>query len=177
MPASRPGEPDRDGRVPVWDAAVRFLHWLLAGLVIFNLVADDGGWWHRTLGYAAAGVVGLRLTWSLVAAGAGGLAALKPSVRETVAYLRAGAPRHIAHDPVGLWMVWLLWLLVLLLGLTGWMTRWDMFWGEDGVRIVHAWLAQALQIAVLGHLLGVLVMSLVWRENLPQAMLTGRKRP
>jgi cytochrome b len=73
-------------------------------------------------------------------------------------------------------MVWLLWLLVLLLGLTGWMSRLDMFWGEDSVLTVHSWLADALLVAVFVHLLGVLVMSFMWRENLPGAMLTGRKR-
>ncbi|RQP25200.1 cytochrome b/b6 domain-containing protein [Piscinibacter terrae] len=167
---------DRDDHVPVWDAAVRVGHWLLAGLVVFNLIAEDGGWWHRALGYIAAGVVVLRLTWALFASGGGGIAALKPSLRETLAYLRARAPRRIDHDPLGVWMVWLLWLLVLLLGLTGWMSRWDMFWGDDRVLIAHAWLADALMVAVLLHLLGVLVMSIVWRENLPGAMVTGRKR-
>jgi cytochrome b len=176
MPHPRPGDADRNGRVPVWDAAVRLCHWALAGLVVYNLVRDDGGWWHRTLGYVAVGVVVLRLTWSFVALGAGGLAALKPSVRETLAYLRAGTPRKTSHDPLGVWMVWLLWLLVLLLGLTGWMSRLDMFWGEDSVLTVHSWLADALLVAVLVHLLGVLAMSFMWRENLPGAMLTGRKR-
>ena len=95
----------------------------------------------------------------------------------TIAYLRAGAPRMTSHDPFGVWMVWLLWLLVLLLGVTGWLSRLDMFWGEDSVLIVHSWLADALLVAVLIHLLGVLVMSFRWRENLPGAMLTGRKRP
>jgi len=31
------------GRVPVWDAAVRLLHWLLAGLVLFDYFIDDEG--------------------------------------------------------------------------------------------------------------------------------------
>jgi cytochrome b len=167
---------DHPGRLPAWDWAVRLCHWLLASLVAFNLIADDGGWWHRALGYAAVAVVMLRLTWACLASGGARMAALKPSLRETLAYLRAGAPRRVDHDPLGLWMVWLLWLLVLLLGLTGWMSRWDMFWGEDGLLIVHGWLADALLVAVLLHLLGVLVMSLVWRENLPAAMVTGRKR-
>ena len=28
-------------------------------------------------------------------------------------------------------MVWLLWIVVLLLGVTGWMSRLDAFWGDD----------------------------------------------
>ena len=82
----------------------------------------------------------------------------------------------MAHDPFGLWMIWLLWSLVLLLGLTGWMTRLDAFWGDETLHDVHAWLAHALIAAVVLHLAGVAVMGWRWRENLVLAMITGRKR-
>jgi cytochrome b len=162
--------------VLVWDAAVRLQHWLLAGLVIFCTFQDGGGRVHRLAGYAAAGVVVARLLWAALARGHGSLAALKPSVTATIAFVRARAPRCIGHDPLGLWMVWLLWSLVLLLALTGWMSRLDAFWGDERLQDVHAWLADALLAAVVLHLLGVGVMSWRWRENLPATMVTGRKR-
>lgn len=177
MPDSHLRESGADDRVAVWDAAVRLLHWSLAAGVLFDLYLDDGGWLHRTIGYAAAAVVVARLLWALVAGGAARAAGLKPSLRDTVSYLRLGAPRTPGHDPLGLWMVWLLWLLVLLLGLTGWMSRLDAFWGDDGILNVHAWLADALLIAVAVHLSGIVAMTWRWRENLIAAMLTGRKRP
>ena len=177
MPDSLPRETGPDGRVAAWDAAVRLLHWSLAALVLLDFFIDDGGWLHRTLGYAAAGVVVARLLWSAVGSGAARLATLKPSLRDTLSYLRRGTPRMAGHDPLGVWMVWLLWSLVLLLGITGWMSRLDAFWGDDGIRAVHAWLAQALLIAVAVHLSGIVAMSWRWRENLVGAMLTGRKRP
>jgi cytochrome b len=177
MPDSHSREAGADGRVAVWDAAVRVLHWSLAAGVLFDFYLDDGGWAHRTIGYAAAGVVVARLLWAAFAGGSAGFASLKPSLRATVSYLRLGTPRTRAHDPLGLWMVWLLWSLVLLLGITGWMSRLDAFWGDDGIRAVHAWLAQALLIAVAVHLSGIVAMSWRWRENLVGAMLTGRKRP
>jgi len=177
MPDSHLREGGLDDRVAVWDAAVRLLHWALAAGVLFDFYLDDGGWGHRTVGYAAAGVVVARLLWAVFASGPAGFAALKPSLRDTVSYLRLGTPRTRAHDPLGLWMIWLLWLLVLLLGLTGWLSRLDAFWGDEGIHAVHAWLAQALLIAVAVHLSGVVAMSLRWRENLVGAMLTGRKRP
>jgi len=177
MPDSHSRETGPDGRVPVWDAAVRLLHWSLAALVLLDFWLDDGGWPHRTIGYAAAGVVVARLLWSAVGSGAARLATLKPSLRDTLSYLRRGTPRMAGHDPLGVWMVWLLWSLVLLLGITGWISRLDAFWGDDGIRAVHAWLAQALLIAVAVHLSGIVAMSWRWRENLVAAMLTGRKRP
>jgi len=156
---------------------VRLLHWLLAGLVLFDYFIDDeGGLLHRSVGYIAVGVVFSRLLWSALGKGANAFAALRPSLEKTLAYGRAGAPRAVAHDPLGLWMVWLIWSLVLLLGLTGWMSRLDAFWGDETVQGLHLWLANALLAAVLVHVTGVAAMSWIWRENLPAAMLSGRKR-
>ncbi len=176
MPGSHDKGAAGDGRVLVWDVAVRLLHWLLAGLVIFDLVQDDGGWTHRMVGYAAVVVVVLRLAWSALKPGYGGFEALKPSPTATFSYLRSRAPRTLGHDPLGLWMVWLLWSLVLLLGLTGWMSHLDAFWGDETVRKVHAWLADAILVAVGLHVAGVAVMGWHWRENLVAAMFSGWKR-
>jgi cytochrome b len=171
----------KNGRVPVWDAAVRIGHWTLAALVAFELWRDDGDYVHRVVGYVAAGVVLARLAWAAIRPAHGGLKDLWPSLASTRAYLRllrhGRPPRSRSHDPLGLWMVWLLWLLVLLLGVTGWMTRLDMFWGDDRVQAVHGWLADGLLVAACIHVIAVVAMSWLWRENLPAAMVTGRKRP
>ena len=177
MPDSHSRENGPDGRVAAWDAAVRLLHWSLAALVLLDFFIDDGGLLHRNLGYAAAGVVVARWLWGMLDGGIAAVATPKPSLRATLSYLRLGTPRTPGHDPLGLWMVWLLWLLVLLLGVTGWMSRLDAFWGDDRLRDIHAWLADALLIAVAVHLTGIVAMSWRWRENLVAAMLSGRKRP
>jgi cytochrome b len=161
--------------LPVWDAIVRLLHWTLAVLVVFDFVYDDGGYTHRLVGYAAAVVVLLRLVWAAVRGHS-----LRPSFAETRLYLRqlrAGKPpRSTGHDPLGLWMVWLLWILVLLLMVSGWASRLDMFWGDERVEEVHSFFADLLMAAVSVHVLAVVAMSVIWRENLPAAMVTGRKR-
>lgn len=178
MTASRPREtPGAGRRVPAWDAMVRLSHWLLAAGVLWDYFIDDeGGLPHRVVGYVAVGVIVARLLWASSRAGANGFAALRPSLRRTVGYLRAGAPRETAHDPLGIWMIWLLWSLVLALGVTGWMARLDAFWGDETVHAVHAGLAHALIVAVAVHVTGILAMSWRWGENLVLAMLTGRKR-
>jgi cytochrome b len=90
--------------------------------------------------------------------------------------LRGQAPRSLGHDPLGLWKVWLLWILVLLLGLTGWMSRLDAFWGDERVHDIHAFVANLLLVAVILHLAGVATMSWLWNKNLPTSMVTGVKR-
>jgi len=166
--------------VCAWDGVVRALHALLAGLVAFDFVWDDGGLVHRQIGYVAAAVVLMRLTWALYSTGNSRLAALRPSFRVTLLYLRELRSRRFArlagHDPLGLWMVWLLWTLVLLLAVTGHMTRLDAFWGDDRLHDLHAWLANCLLVAVIFHLAGVVCMSILRRDNLPAAMVSGWKR-
>jgi cytochrome b len=168
-------------RVPAWDWVVRLLHWALAALVAVDLVRDDGDYAHRLVGYAASAIVLVRLSWAVVSRSHAGLASLRPSVSQSLAYLhllvRGQAPRSAGHNPLGVWMVWLLWILVLLLGVTGWMSRLDAFWGDDRVHDAHALLADMMLIAVILHLAGVATMSWLWRENLPASMITGYKRP
>jgi cytochrome b len=164
-------------QVRVWSLTVRLLHWTLAALVVIDFVHDDGDRTHRLVGYTAAAVVMLRLAWATVT---GSLAELRPSLAATLTYVRLLAPgrppRSSGHNPLGLWMVWLIWLLVLLLGITGWMTRLDAFWGDQRLHDVHALLADILLVSVACHLVAVAAMSWLWKENLPAAMVTGRKR-
>ncbi len=167
-------------RVRVWDPAVRLLHWTLAALVAVDLIRDDGDEPHRLVGYAAVVVVLLRLTWGALSRSHGSLAALRPSIAGSLAYLRllkqGRAPQPPGHNPLGAWMIWTLWLLVLLLGLTGWMSRLDAFWGDELLEGAHEILADVMLVAVGMHLAGIAAMSWLWKTNLAAAMVTGWKR-
>ncbi len=164
----------------VWDGVVRWSHWVLAALVLVELVRDDGDRLHRGLGYLAVGIVAGRLLWGLRSGSMGSLQAMRPSIPAAWRYLlqlRHGhAPRHLGHNPLGTWMVWLLWSLVLLLALTGWMSRLDALWGEDWPVELHAALAHVMMICIGLHWAGVALASWHQREDLVAAMFTGRKR-
>lgn len=176
----------------LWAWPVRLCHWALAATVAFNFIEDSGDYTHRMVGYGAAAVVLVRLTWGALSRSNGRLGALRPSVRETWLYLgqlRRGVFAHAsgdgighgvgnepAHNPLAIWMIWLLWSLVLLLGVTGWMSRLDAFWGDDDVHLVHSLLADGLLACICLHLAAVVVMSVLLKENLPLAMLFRRDR-
>ncbi|MBS0222561.1 MAG: cytochrome b/b6 domain-containing protein [Proteobacteria bacterium] len=100
-------------------------------------------------------------------------------MRETLLYiwqLRQGTVvRCAGHNPLAIWMIWLIWSLVLLLGLTGWMSRLDAFWGDDTVHLAHALLADFLLACVGLHLVAVSVMSFLLKENLLLSMLFRRR--
>lgn len=164
----------------VWSMAVRLSHWLLAALVLFNLFNDTGPT-HRYAGYVAALAVLLRLAYGLsrprgdvAHVGLPAPAVLKQHLLE----LKAGhAHRSLGHNPAGMLMAWFLWLLVLALGISGWMTQLDAYWGEDWLIDTHEAIAWVLQACILIHWAGVLIMSRVQKENLLLAMITGRKKP
>ncbi|HEX5356910.1 MAG TPA: cytochrome b/b6 domain-containing protein [Aquabacterium sp.] len=164
----------------VWTAAVRLSHWLLAGLVLFNLFNETGPM-HRYAGYVAALTVALRLAYGLSRSrgdfahvGLPAPSLLMQHLRE----LRTGrVHRSLGHNPAGMLMAWLLWLLVLALGVSGWMTQLDAYWGEDWLIETHEAIAWVLQGSVLVHWAGVLIMSRLQKENLLRAMITGRKAP
>jgi len=168
------------GEVRVWDPVVRITHWCVAALVLWDLWEDSGGPLHRNLGYAAAGLVLLRLVWAAVGPGEARFEAWWPTLgrmrRYLSANLRRPPHRHLGHNPLGALMMLALWSLILLLALTGWMSRLDRFWGEDWVTDLHGRLADGLMILVPLHVAGALLMSWVHRENLVGAMLHGRKR-
>lgn len=158
---------------------MRIAHWTLALLVVVNLFFNDtGGKPHRYLGYAAAAVVGLRLLYGLL--GPDSAAALRwPSPGACLAHgramLRGQVTRSAGHNPLAAAMTLTLWLLVLLLGLTGWISRWDRYWGEDWPLEIHAALVLALEACVILHLCGVALSSLLEKQNLVKAMFSGNK--
>ena len=167
--------------VPVWSAAVRLGHWLLAGCLLACLWLYEGGAWHERLGYAALGLA----LWRGVA----GWLARAPHLRfaafvrgpaATLAYARAllvrREARHLGHNPLGGWMIVALLLAAVLAGGSGALYATDRFWGDETVYTVHRIAGWSFALLVPLHVAGVLLTSLLQRENLLRAMLGGRKR-
>ena len=165
---------------PAWDAVVRLTHWSVAALVLWNLFEDSGGPLHRNLGYAAAALVALRLVWGVVGSPNARFAAWWPRVstlRRYLASLRTGTPMKFAsHNPLGALGMLAMWGLVAALTATGWLSRLDAFWGEDWPIALHAWAAYALLALVVLHVSAAIVMSVLHKDNLILAMLTGKKQ-
>jgi cytochrome b len=162
--------------VPVWDVFVRVTHWAVAVLVVIELLNEaSANPWHRYLGYAAAGLVLARLVWGLATRGEARLTRMAATATQVPAYLRA--PRaYLGHNPLGALMAFLLWTLILAVGVTGWMTQLDAYWGEEWLQQLHELLAYVLGAGALVHVGGVLVTSRRYRTNLVAAMLSGKKR-
>ena len=172
--------------VLVWPLALRLFHWALAGCVLGCLWLYTGGPWHERLGYSVLALV----VWRLCVGLGLGLHARRAHLRfghfvrspgHTWAYLQAlrgrREPRHLGHNPLGGWMIAALLLAALTGGASGALYTTDRFWGSATVYTIHQVAGWAFALLVPLHLAGVLITSLLQRENLLRAMLTGRKPP
>jgi cytochrome b len=167
--------------IPVWDAAVRILHWtLVLSVATAWLTRHSRGGWHEWLGYTALAVVAMRVAWGFLGAGHARFADFVQSVPATAAYagdvLARREARYIGHNPLGGWMVVVLLVMVSLVGFTGWLYTTDRFWGVEWVEDVHKTLSNILFACVALHIAGVVYASFHHRENLVGAMVHGRKR-
>lgn len=166
---------------PVWDAAVRILHWtLVLSVATAWLTRHSPGGWHEWIGYAALAVVAMRIAWGFVGSRRARFADFIRSAPATAAYARdvlaAREARFVGHNPLGGWMALALLAMVVLVGFTGWLYTTDRFWGVDWVEETHETLSNILFLFVALHIAGVVFTSIRHRENLVGAMLHGRKR-
>ncbi len=166
--------------VQVWDPFVRLFHWSLAALFAAAfLTGDDAEREHIAAGYAIACLLVLRIVWGVVGPRHARFSDFVRPPRAAIAYLRDALclrpRRHLGHNPAGGLMI--VAFIVMLIGTcaTGYMLS-DADWGMDATEEVHEAFAVATVALIALHVIGVLVASLLQRENLVKAMITGRKR-
>lgn len=167
--------------IRVWDLFVRVFHWsLVFCFAAAWITAEEWGWAHENVGYAAAGLVGLRLIWGLIGTRNARFASFIRSPGAVIAYLKAmlrgDEKRYVGHNPPGGYMILALLAGILGIGATGWMMTLDAYWGVEWVEELHELLATGVLVLVGLHVAGVLLASMRHGENLVRAMVTGRKR-
>ena len=99
------------------------------------------------------------------------------AVRSYVGSMRRGAPEHYTgHNPAGALAIVALLGLTALVALTGWGSDNDSA-GRVGKLLerLHEPVAHLMLFIVLFHVAGVIVGSLLHRENLVVGMFSGRK--
>jgi cytochrome b len=167
--------------VRVWDRVVRSFHWaLVLSFVIAWFTSHTSEDIHHWAGYAAAGLVTMRLLWGLIGTP---YARFSQFVRDPAtvlhylgAILSGRETRYIGHNPAGGAMVIVLIGAMALTALTGWLMTTDAYFGEPWVEAAHSLAAHGLLLLVFLHIGGVALASFRHRENLVRAMVTGRKR-
>jgi cytochrome b len=185
----------RHDETRVWDPLVRVFHWtLVAAFVVAYFTEDDAMTVHVVAGYTVTGLILFRLLWGFVGPSHARFSDFVFRPRTVVAYLkdmaRGGAQRYLGHNPAGGVMVLALLVALALTAATGLITYGAhehagpfAAWMAGSTKSqthqwkeVHEFFANLTVVLVLFHIAGVVLSSLTHHENLPLAMVTGRKR-
>lgn len=167
-------------KILVWDLPTRLFHWLLAVSFIGAFLTAESEYWrdiHVALGYTVVGLIGFRLLWGVIGTRYARFSSFAFGPAKVLAYLKSllsPSPQHyVGHNPAGSWVIYGLLVLGLVAGATGYATYNDI--GGEWFEEVHEG-ASNLMLALVGiHVAGVLVSSLLHRENLVRSMIDGYK--
>jgi cytochrome b len=177
---SAAGRSERPATIRVWDPLVRLSHWTLVIGFTIAWLTEEGKGLHQAAGYLVLGLVALRLIWGFVGSRHARFRDFVPRPKDLLAYLKSlpsGHPRrYLGHNPAGGAMIVLLLAMLILTGFSGWLQTTDAYWGIVWVENLHAAAANLTMVLIFAHVAGVIFSSLVHRENLTMAMVTGRKQ-
>ena len=168
-------------RILVWDLPLRVFHGLLAASFAGAFVVAESERYvglHVALGYTVAGLLAFRLAWAVAGTRYARLSSFTFAPSAVLAYLRSlldGKPLHyVGHNPVGSWVICALVLIATAVGISGYGLHAGI--GGHWLEELHEGLATTMLGLVIVHVVGVVVTSVLHRENLALAMLTGYKR-
>jgi cytochrome b len=184
----------KPARVKVWDPIVRFLHWSLAtAFLIAYLSEEELLAVHIRAGYLIAGLLVVRIIWGFIGTHYARFSDFIYSPATIVRFLKntlaLRAKRYLGHNPAGGAMIILMIISlmatttsgILLLGaeeqagpVAHWFTQTSGFWARS-LEEVHELFANFTLLLVFIHIAGVIVESLIHKENLVSAMLDGFK--
>lgn len=167
--------------VLVWDPVVRVFHWsLVASFVVAYLTPEASMVAHEIAGYTVLALVALRLVWGFLGSRHARFADFLRSPQATFVYLGAlaqgRAPRFLGHNPAGGAMIIALIAAMVVISVSGHMMLTEQFFGVPWVETLHEVSVDVALVLVALHIAGVVGSSLLHRENLVWAMITGRKR-
>lgn len=166
---------DESKWLKIWDLPLRLFHWLLVIAVALALLSAEEGsplnQWHVLSGWVAGILVVFRLAWGFVGGEHSRFADfIRPSRigHHLFALRRGAADPSLGHNPLGAIAV------VILLALTA-TAVWSGGFGGESAEDLHEIVGWTLLAMVVIHILAVIVMSRLERENLVRAMVTGDK--
>lgn len=168
-------------KVLVWDVPTRVFHWSLAASFTGAYLTAESERYrdiHVALGYLMFGLLLFRLVWGFAGTAYARFGSFLFSPAQVVAYVRSlfsPQPQHyVGHNPAGGVAIFLLIALGLLIAVSGVGLYWEIG-DEDIFEELHEIAANLMLAVVVIHIAGVLVSSLLHRENLVRSMLTGYK--
>ena len=185
---------EHDKRVKVWDSFVRIFHWsLVIAFIVAYVTEEDVLSVHTLAGYIVFGLIILRIIWGFIGTPHARFAdfsyspsSIRAFLTDTL-YLRA--KRYLGHNPAGGAMIFLLLVSLLMTVFSGVAVYGAENSGplavllggsgefmKEALEEVHEFFANFTLLLVFIHVAGVMLESMIHRENLAASMVHGYKR-
>ena len=180
--------------VKVWDPVVRVFHWtLVATFLIAYVTEEDFLGPHVWAGYLLLAAIAVRLVWGFVGSRHARFSDFVTSPVTAILFIkdtvRLKAKRYIGHNPAGGWMIVIMLVSLIATGVSGLFLYGagdhagplaGLFAGggdawKKPLEEVHEFLANFTVFLVVIHLAGVALESIIHKENLVSAMISGEK--
>jgi cytochrome b len=170
--------------IKVWSIPTRLMHWTLTSAFIvafFTHSSEALREVHVTAGYVVGGVIVLRWLYGFLLRDFSSFRRFPPSPMAAYRYLasmhKGSARRYLGHNPAGAIAIYVMLLVGMLTVITGFMAYMEVdlpfnLFPDD----LHGVIAYTLTGIICVHLIGVIASSLYHKENLPLAMITGKKK-
>ena len=167
-------------RILVWDLPTRLFHWLLAASFAGAFLTAESERYrdvHVLLGYTVLALLAFRLLWAFAGSRYARLSSFAFGPTAVMEYLKSLLRRrpihYTGHNPAGSWAIYAIVVLGLIAGVSGYATYNDM--GGHWIESLHEGASNVMLAVVIAHVAGVIISSLLHRENLVRAMVTGYK--
>lgn len=184
-----------DEQIRVWDPLVRWFHWtLVAAFLVAYLTEDDFLSLHVWAGYTIGVALLIRVLWGLVGTRHARFNDFVTSPTTALRYVKDAlalrAKRYLGHNPAGGLMIVVMIISLAITAVSGItlygaaeqagplaasFTNSGELW-EDILEGLHEFFANFTVFLVVIHLAGVIIESLIHKENLVASMINGFKR-
>lgn len=179
--------------IKVWDVLIRVFHWSLVGFFTLAYLTEGEDEWmtiHSYAGYSILILLVFRLLWGVIGTHHARFSNFVTRPKNALIYVKAlatGKAKHyVGHNPAGALMIITLIISIAITGFSGMAlyatdgygplaTSFFATWPEGAIKEVHEFFANFTVFLVVIHVGGVLVSSLLHKENLIRAMITGKK--
>lgn len=180
--------------IKVWDVLIRIFHWSLVGFFTLAYLTEGEDEWmtiHSYAGYSILTLLVFRLLWGVIGTHHARFSNFVTRPKAVMDYLKsllAGkAQDYIGHNPAGALMIIILIISIAVTGFSGMAlyatdgygplaASFFATWPEGALKEVHEFFANFSVLLIVIHVAGVIVSSLLHKENLVKAMVTGKKQ-
>lgn len=195
-------ENQRGSEIKVWDIGVRSFHWSLILFSTIAYISEDIELIHVYVGYVVLGLIAFRVVWGLIGTKYARFSNFIYGKFETINYVKSlfskNPKRFLGHNPAGGWMILAMLISISLVSWTGLelyagagkgplagiavelfetaQANGDKESSESVWEDIHESTANLTLLLIFVHVAGVIVSSIIHRENLVKSMITGYKK-